>query len=228
MRWPDAHPFTDPRLLEEALTHASWSHEHGGPDNERLEFLGDAVLQLAVSRLLVQAYPGSGEGSLSRMRQQLVNTRALAEVARSLDLGPSLRLGVGEDQSGGRARDRVLAGGVEALLGAVFLDAGFTAAADLVATWTHDTIPALAARPDGGKDARSLLQERTQQQTGAAPTYAVVDRAGPDHAPRFDVEVRLGEVVLGRGQGATKREASRRAAQEALQGRSEPAEGDGG
>lgn len=208
--------FAEPRLLDEALTHASWSHEHGGADNERLEFLGDAVLQLCVTQTLVGAFPAAGEGELSRMRQQVVSTRALAAVARRLELGPSLRLGVGEEATGGRDRDRILAGAVEALIGAVFLDGGFSAAAGLVAAWSDETVRSLAQRPDGGKDARSLLQERIQARGDATPTYLVVERTGPAHAPTFEVEVRVGDRVLGRASGPTKREAARRAAELAL------------
>jgi ribonuclease-3 len=218
MRWQDAHAFTDPNLLLEALTHASWAHEHGGPDNERLEFLGDAVLQLCASRALVLAFPRAGEGELSRMRQQLVNTRALAAAARAMGLPPDLRLGHGEEQTGGRDRDRVLAGALEALLGAVFRDAGYDAAESFVRSWTADAVAGLSERPDGGKDARSRLQERTQRDSGATPRYELVEQDGPAHAPTFDVQVRVGEQVLGRGRGATKREAARHAAEEALAG----------
>jgi ribonuclease-3 len=216
---PVDHEFADPSLLTEALTHASWSHEHGGRDNERLEFLGDAVLQLCVTRALVASFPAAGEGELSRMRQQVVNTRALASTARGLALGVLLRLGVGEEATGGRDRDRVLAGAVEALIGAVFLDGGFPAAERVVARWTADVVASLEGRPDGGKDARSLLQERIQATGGGTPTYVTVERTGPAHAPTFDVEVRVGEVALGRATGPTKREAGRRAAEQALRAR---------
>jgi ribonuclease-3 len=224
MRWQDAHAFSDPNLLLEALTHASWAHEHGGPDNERLEFLGDAVLQLCVSRALVAAFPGAGEGELSRMRQQLVNTRALAAAARAMALGADLRLGHGEAQTGGRDKDTVLAGALEALLGAVFRDAGYGPAEGFVRAWTAGTLAGLTDAPDGGKDARSRLQERTQRDGGGTPRYEVVEQDGPAHAPVFAVEVRLGPAVLGRGRGPTKKDAARRAAEEALAGldRGEP------
>ncbi len=211
------HDFADESLLITAVTHASWVHENGGEDYERLEFLGDAVLQLCTTRLLFARFPEAREGELSRLRSRLVSTRALAVLGRRIGLGPALRLGVGEDGTGGRDRPRVLAGAVEAVLGALFLDGGFEVASDAVTSWMRVPLDRLAAEgPGAWKDPRSRLQERTQAAGGVAPTYAVTDRGGPAHDPTFVVEVRVGDHVLGHGEGSTKREAARRAAEEAL------------
>ena len=211
------HPFADEGLLLRALTHTSFSHENGGDDYERLEFLGDAVLQLCATSLLMDRFPEAREGALSRLRSRLVSTRALARLARRLAVGPALRLGVGEEATGGRDRPRVLAGAMEAILGAVYTDAGFAPAHALVAGWFAADLRALATEAKGGwKDPRSLLQERLQRDRGQTPTYDVASRGGPPHDPTFVVEVRLGDEILGSGEGSSKREASRRAAEAAL------------
>jgi ribonuclease-3 len=214
---PIDHPFADPALLQEALTHTSWSHENGGPDYQRLEFLGDAVLQMVVTHWLVESLPTDQEGELTRLRQHLVNTRTLAEVGRALGLGAHLRLGVGEESTGGRDRDKTLAGACEAVLGAVYLDGGWPPAERLVKQWFADRFEALTQDGDARQpDPRGLLQAITQRDLGATPTYEVTSREGPPHAPTFAVEVRIGERVLGRGVGSSKRQASRQAASDAL------------
>lgn len=211
------HAFSDLELLQTALTHSSWVHENGGEDYERLEFLGDAVLQLCCTRLLVERFATAREGELSRMRSRLVSTHALARLGRRLGIGEALRLGVGEEATGGRDRPRLLAGAVEALLGAVFTDGGYPVASRTVSEWLAAPLDALAAEGAGAwKDPRSRLQERTQRTDGAVPTYEVTEREGPAHDPTFVVEVRVGDRVLGQGEGSSKREAARRAAEDAL------------
>ncbi|MEN0064498.1 MAG: ribonuclease III [Myxococcota bacterium] len=217
------HPFDDASLLLTAVTHSSWVHENGGEDYERLEFLGDAVLQLCCTRLLYERFEHAREGELSRLRARLVSTHALAELGRRLGLGDALRLGVGESATGGRDRPRVLAGAVEAVLGAVFTDGGYAAANRVVSAWLKGPIAELVAEgPSAWKDPRSRLQERTQRVSGAVPTYAVTEREGPAHDPRFVVEVRLGERVLGQGEGSSKRQAARHAAEAALRASDSP------
>lgn len=221
-----ARPWLDPAFaasprLDEASRHASYAHEHGGADQERLEFLGDAVLQLCVTAWLVERFPTAREGELSRLRQRIVSTPSLAAVGERHDIGAFVRLGAGEEASGGRTRPRVLAGTVEAVLGALFLDVGLDAANDVVHAWFGDAVESLAAEDDlgdGWKDPRSLLQEQIQRDLGLTPTYVVADRSGPAHAPRFVVDVCAGDQRLGRGEGASKREASRAAATHALRG----------
>ncbi|MEQ1505620.1 MAG: ribonuclease III, partial [Myxococcota bacterium] len=230
------HVFADPSVLEVALTHASYAHEVArhvarrsgapnagwGPHNERLEFLGDAVLQTSVTAWLTQRFPIAREGELSRLRQRLVSTPALAAVARDTGLGAEIRLGVGEESTGGRDRPRILAGAVEAVIGAVFADGGYGPADALVRRWLSGGFAAVE-RETGWKDPRSLLQEHTQRESGDTPVYVVTDTSGPPHAPSFDVEVRIGPQVLGRGRGTSKREASRLAAEDALALATDPA-----
>lgn len=212
------HQFQDPRLFRRALTHTSWVHENNGEDYERLEFLGDAVLQLGSSALLFERLPEAREGQMSRLRSRLVSTDALAALARRIGVGAALRLGVGEEATGGRDRPRVLAGATEAILGAVYLDGGADIALALVRRWLDAPLTALTSQEESAwKDPRSLLQEHTQRDRGETPIYGVADRVGPPHRPTFVVEVRVGESVLGRGEGRSKREASRRAAEEALE-----------
>jgi ribonuclease-3 len=211
------HRFRDGSRLQDALTHRSWAHENGGGDNERLEFLGDAVLQLCSTEALMARFPDAREGELSRLRSRIVSTDALAEVGRQLDLGVALRLGVGEDQTGGRRRDRVLACATEAVLGAIYEEAGLEACQRAVQRWLGPRIDALEAQPGTGwKDPRSRLQELTQADGGSTPTYRVQKTVGPAHDLLFVVDVCLDDEVLGHGKGRSKRSACRAAAKDAL------------
>ena len=214
------HTFTDRALFDEALTHSSYGHEHNTRDNERLEFLGDSVLQLAISRAVFEAFPTGNEGRLSRARAMLVNTHTLALIAVELGLDKTLRLGKGELATGGRTRQRSLAAATEAILGALYLDGGPELADATVLRWFASRLEVLQDSAKHGqnpfKDPRSRLQETVQATHGSAPTYAVVDTEGPDHAPRFAVEVRAGDAVLGTGSGGSKREAMKNAAADAL------------
>ena len=222
------HEFVDRALLETALTHRSWSAEQGGADNERLEFLGDAVLSACTTRLVVDRFPSEGEGALSRIRSRLVNTETLAVIGRELGIGAALRLGRGELATGGREKTSLLADATEALLGALFLDADFAVCLAVVARWMSPRLDALeqADRESTWKDPRSRLQERVQQHWRITPTYELLATEGPPHAPTFQVAVCMGEQRLGTGSGPTKREAAQRAAHEALQSLSTPAEGE--
>jgi len=212
------HRFANEDLLAEALTHRSWAHENGGPDNERLEFLGDAVLQTGSTVLLMDQFPEAREGQLSRLRSRVVSTRALASVARELQLGPLLRLGVGEEATGGRKRARVLACAVEAVLGAVFVDAGYEATVAVIERLLGPRIEALAAKGEAGwKDPRSLLQETSQKLGRGTPSYEVTETEGPAHALVFSVAVSIGDEVFGSGEGPSKRAACRLAAEQALE-----------
>ena len=213
------HRFSDPSWIETALTHSSYGHEHNCSDNERLEFLGDAVLQMCTTLLLMERFGAAREGELSRLRSRLVNTEALAEIGAELALGDALRLGRGEEDTGGRTRTRNLANATEAVLGAVYQDGGFEACRALVEMWMAPRVAKLGTA-DGGKhkwkDARSRLQERTQQNGGATPVYHVTGKTGPSHAPTYEVEVRVDKTVLGQGTGRSKRDAARDAAERAL------------
>jgi ribonuclease III len=211
------HVFRDPHLLTAALTHASWAHEHGGQDYERLEHLGDAVLQLSVTTLLHERLASSAEGDLTHLRQRLVNGPSLAELARKLGLDAHVRLGAGAEAGGTRASPSVLSDVVEAVIGAVYLDAGFDAAHALAAKWLEEPLRALTDMGmDEARHPKSLLQERVQRDIGSTPTYVTTEQRGPAHAPWFSVEVHLDARSIGAGAGSTVREAERRAAADAL------------
>lgn len=212
--------FRDPGHLETALTHRSYAAERTAAAdprayNERLEFLGDAVLDLAVSEWLVERLPDAPEGRLSVLRAAVVNERSLAAAARAIGLGEALRLGRGEERTSGREKASILADAYEALLGGVFLDGGWPAAAPLV----RAQLAGALADAEAGRlaaDHKTRLQELVHQRGDPPPAYALVATAGPDHAPTFDVEVSVAGEVLGRGQGASKKEAEQRAAAAAL------------
>lgn len=212
--------FLDVELLEQALTHASYGHEKKVEDNERLEFVGDAVLQLAASQMLAKRFPTAREGQLSRLRTRLVNTDALAAIARSLELGPLLRLGVGERDSGGAERNSLLADATEAILGAILQDGGYDAAGDIAQIWIRDRLKILDdKRVDlQWQDPKSRLQERVQADGKPTPRYVVLSKEGPDHAPTYTVEVRVGDATLATGVGPSTKKAEKAAAHAALEG----------
>jgi ribonuclease III len=205
--------------LEQALTHPSYANERRGvEDNQRLEFLGDAVLGFCTSELLYERFPGADEGSLTRIRARLVNAEALAEWARRNDLSSALRLGRGAEAGGLRESTNVLADAVEALIAAAFLDAGLDAARRVCARIVAQELDALSASASGARDPKSELQERVQARGAEPPTYHVVDSGGPAHARWFTVSVRVGDRALAEGRGRSKREAERAAAIAALAG----------
>jgi ribonuclease III len=204
----------DVDLLERALTHRSYAYEHGGlPTNERLEFLGDSVLGLVVTDALFHRHPDLTEGQLAKLRAAVVNMRALAEVGRTLELGRYVRLGRGEEATGGRDKSSILADTVEALIGAVYLDGGLAAAAELVHRLVDDLIIA-SATLGAGLDWKTSLQELTSQAMLGVPEYNVTE-TGPDHAKIFSAAAVVGGVVYGVGQGRSKKEAEAQAAQAA-------------
>jgi ribonuclease-3 len=207
--------------LQQALTHPSYANEAKRVkrvDYQRLEFLGDAVLQLCVSEALVERNPEAREGELSRMRAKIVSTDALAAFARAIDLGPALLLGRGADAAGERHQPNVLADAVEAVVGAVYLDKGAVAARTFVdAIIARVENPALPAR-----DPKSELQERVQALGGASPRYELVDATGPDHRREFRVRVEALGRTLGEGRGRSKKSAEQEAARQGLLALSEP------
>ena len=202
-------------VLERALTHTSWRNEslEDDTDNERLEFLGDAVLELTVSDMLFQHLPDADEGQLTQRRALLVNTGRLAKVAQAMELGSFLRLGVGEEKSGGRARESNLANALEAVVGAVYIDGGFEEAKRVVVKLMEAPLEELATSPL--KDARSRLQEWAQASTRSVPRYSVTEEHAPNEEPHFRAEVRAGSL-RGQGDGRTKKEAIHNAAAKAL------------
>lgn len=207
------YQFSNASLLVRALTHVSCERVKNDGHNEVLEFLGDAVLDLAMSDLLMRRYPARSEGDLSRMRAALVNSTVLAEKAADLNLGALLRLGKGEERSGGRTKSSILAGAFEALLGAVYQDSGFEAARRLVDKYfTAD----LTEKKLGQHDFKTRLQEISQMIFRAPPTYRLVDEIGPDHDKQFVTEISVGGTVLGRGAGKTKKQSEQEAARLAM------------
>jgi len=204
-----------PALLEQALTHRSFAYEHGGlPTNERLEFLGDSVLGLVVTECLYADHPGLAEGELAKMRASVVNARALAGVARSLDLGRWLRLGRGEQGTGGRDKDSILADTMEAVIGAVHVERGVAGSGPLVRSLFA---PLLRASAVGGAaaDHKTVLQEATAARGLGLPEYRLTG-SGPDHARRFEAEAYVDGRLCGTGEAGTKKHAEQRAAQLAL------------
>ncbi|HEX8982582.1 MAG TPA: ribonuclease III, partial [Ktedonobacterales bacterium] len=213
------HTFKNRQLLLDAMTHRSYAYEFAAPDvisNERLEFLGDAVLALVSADQLFQQLPEAQEGDLTQLRAALVRASTLATLARRIPLGPYLRLGRGEEATGGRDRETLIASAFEAVIGALYLDAGLSATQDyLLPLLRTEASNAVAQRRV--KDNKSLLQELAQGSLGITPRYVVVNQEGPSHDRIFTVEALLGELVIGRGQGRSKREAEQAAAQSALQ-----------
>lgn len=218
------HTFSDPLLLVEALTTRSYRCEHpgSGGDNQRLEFLGDAVLELVSSRALFDRFPDAQEGALTVMRSRLSDETALAAVARRIGLGAQLRLGRGEEQQGVRERDSVLSDALEALLGAVFLDGGFDAASAAFARTFAPELDALAdfdaaapSRWEGNPKGR--LQQWVASRLHEDPVYKLLGREGPDHAPVFRVEVLVGGEVHATGAGPSRQKAEAAAAAAALE-----------
>jgi ribonuclease-3 len=210
------HRFADARLLETALAHPSHAHEQVGEEsNERLEFLGDAVLGLVVAHLLYEAHPAWSEGTLTRARHALVNLDALAVRARALDLGRYVRLGRSEVRTGGAEKDSILADVFEALLGAVYLDAGLAAVTAVVRCAYGEALTEAAEAPE--RDPKTRLQEWAQARHRSIPVYRMLGDSGVENdAARFVVEVWVDDAAAGRGQGRTKRGAERSAAEDAL------------
>jgi ribonuclease III len=211
------HEFRDAALLQLALTHPSVAHEQGAPmqHNQRLEFLGDAVLQLVLTRELYEQFPAFGEGPLTKARAKLVNRRALAEKGKQLDLGAHLVLSRGEEAHGGRERPSALADAFEAVLGAVFLDGGVAAAEKFVGLHFREAFGKLGDIPVL-ENPKGELQELLQIRSPAAPQYSVVSTSGPDHDRIFECTVHHEGRELARGHGKSKKEAESAAALAAL------------
>jgi len=211
-------PIRDRDLLAQALVHSSWLHEH--PDaarghNERLEFLGDAVVSLAVSEALFRRHPTDDEGVLSARRAAIVSTPGLARLAARLGLGDYLLLGEGEAQRGGRVRPSLLASAFEALVGAIYLDLGWEVARDWIHARAEEELSADLGMTSL-KSPKSRLQEHTQRTSGDRPVYRLLEAVGPDHEKRFRIEVVVDGRVLGAGEGPSRRVAETSAAAQAL------------
>lgn len=206
------YSFKDPKLLKQALSHKSFASESGtAVYNERLEFLGDSVLAAVVAHQLYAEYPDEPEGTLSKKKSLLVSRPSLAAWAEELGLGAHLFLGVGEESTGGRTRQSLLANALEALIGAIYLDGGYQAAAAFIREWCARRHRSLLET-----DHKSRLQELLQKRHKSPPAYELESQAGPDHDKTFSVLVRIGPRELGRGTGKSKKEAEQAAAWDAL------------
>ena len=213
------HGFADENLLRQALTHASFGHEKRQrlPDNQRLEFLGDAVLQLAVTAELYRRFPELPEGRLTVLRARLVNRHHLQALAQELGLGDHLILGRGEENSQGRRRGSILADGMEAVIGAVYSEAGWDAARAIILRLLEPSLAAISNEGDAAEaNPKGSLQEKLQAEGEHPPVYRCLSETGPAHARVYEVVVEWQGRELGRGQGASKKEAETRAAQAAL------------
>jgi ribonuclease-3 len=215
------HTFRDPRLLEEALTHTSYVNELKSDrlhDNERLEFLGDAVLALLISEQVAAACPGSTEGTLSKLRARLVSETSLARAARRLDLGKLVRLGRGEELTQGRDKDSILANALEAVLAAVYRDGGLEAArAFALKAFAQELREATSGAGLPSDDYKTQLQEWCQREHDSTPQYVTTKESGPDHQKQFAIQVVVQGKVMGQGEGRSKKEAEQSAAQQALE-----------
>ena len=210
--------FKDLQHLQEALRHSSFVNEQSDPnlrDNERLEFLGDAVLNLGIGHLLMRQYPMLREGDLSRIRANIVNESQLADIARGLELGPCLQMGKGEIQTGGFEKNSILANAIEAVIAAIYLDGGYHHAFDVI---EHHFRKLIEMGPDltTGQDFKSRLQEIAQSRIKEVPTYRVAAETGPDHDKTFHVTMRIGDLET-HGKGKSKKLAEQDAARKALE-----------
>ncbi|MDE3017596.1 MAG: ribonuclease III [Nitrospirota bacterium] len=212
--------FSRPALLDEALTHKSYVNERkdrGGHDNERLEFLGDAVLSLIIGEHVVGALPAASEGELSKLKARLVSEVVLAQAARGLGLGPLLRLGRGEELNQGRDKNSLLANAFEAVLAAIYLDGGLDAARAFAVRSCANELAQLGNGAEAQGDYKTRLQEWCQKRYEALPQYATVRESGPDHQKLFEVQVTIQGDIVGTGLGRTKKEAEQAAARQAAE-----------
>jgi ribonuclease-3 len=213
------HSFKTPQLLVEALTHRSYLNEHreyAGNHNERLEFLGDAVLELASTDFLFKKFPTRQEGELTSYRAALVNTVSLAESAHGLGISEYLLLSKGEARDTGRARDVILADAFEAIIGALYLDSGYPAAETFILTHLCNKIDEVIEKR-AYQDAKSRFQEHAQEKMSITPSYETLSETGPDHAKQFTVGVFIGTREIARGEGKSKQEAEQQAAEKGLE-----------
>jgi len=208
--------FKDKDLLELALTHRSWVNEHKNQrrSNERLEFLGDAVLEFIVSEIIYKSFQDKEEGYLTTLRAKLVNTVSLSEISEKLELGKYIYLSKGEEETGGRSNQSLLADTLEAVIGAIYLDRGTSECKAFIEKYILADLDQISKEPL--KDPKSLLQEAVQASGSSTPKYIVIDEKGPDHDKSFTIQVMVDNKVLGTGSGKSKSDAAQNAAKDAL------------
>jgi len=211
--------FKDREILSKALTHKSYSNENqnkGIKNNERLEFLGDAVLGFVITDLLVKKFPNTSEGVLSKYRSDMVNEKRLAEIAKSINLGPQILLGKGESESCGYDKDSILSSALEALLAAIFLDGGYEAS-HLIVTQLFSTVFNQIGTEAFSRDYKTKIQQYTQEHFKSKPVYKVFSESGPDHDKVFEVELIIENNIVETGQGNSKKQAEQDAAKKLLE-----------
>jgi len=214
-----SYTFNDITLLDISLSHSSYANENpdlAGEDNERLEFLGDAVLQLCMSAILIKKFPDYAEGQLSKVRAAMVNDQPLAGLARKYRIGDFMLLGWGEEKSGGRNKNSILGNAVEAIIGAIYLDGGHESSLRFISTTFQSLVDEWVESPIY-LDYKSLLQETSQGRFKLVPQYQITGAFGPDHDKTFEIEASIGDIVSTTGTGKNKKEAEQDAAQKALQ-----------
>jgi ribonuclease-3 len=212
------YEFSDAKLLQQAVTHRSYLNENPTwpvGHNERLEFLGDAVLELVVTEYLYQHYPDQPEGEMTNWRAALVNAVMLSEISKEFDLNAYMLLSRGEARDTGRARQYILANAMESLIGAMYLDGGYKPCKEFIGQFILTRLPEIISKRLY-RDAKSVLQEQAQDRIGVTPTYRVMEEWGPDHARQFKIGVYLGKEPAGEGQGLSKQDAQQAAAEDAL------------
>lgn len=210
--------FKNEAWLHQAMTHRSYAHEQKMPleqSNERLEFLGDAVLGICIAEMLVRAFPQETEGGLSKRRAALVNQKALAKIAEDLEFGSHLRLGKGEEKTGGRTKKSILCDAFEAVIGAIYLDQGMDAAKSYIEKLFEPLLPQ-SKHVETSRDYKTRLQEHFQSRFKKSPRYSVISETGPDHSKIFEVKIEFNGETLGEGKGTSKREAEQDAAEKAF------------
>lgn len=213
------YTFKDESLLKQALCHSSYANESKARElvcNERMEFLGDSVLSLVVSEYLFSRYPDLDEGGLSSIRREIVDSESLAAYARKIGLGQYLLLGHGEEQSGGRDKQKNLEDAFEALIAAIYLDGGFGSAKNFVLSFAVDSVNSIVSH-HRFSDPKSMLQEIVQRGGGEPPRYVITGESGPDHSKVFECDVLIDNNVMGHGRGSSKKEAEKMAAEHALE-----------
>ncbi len=213
------HAFGDVTLLDLALTHGSYANEApdmAGEDNERLEFLGDAVLQLGISDMLMEHFPAYDEGELSKARAFMVSEQSLAGMARRYEIGDFILLGKGEEKAAGREKDSILGDAFESIIGAIYLDGGHEAAFSFIRRVFRSVVDEWEKKP-GNRDFKSLLQEVSQDRFKEIPRYRTTGASGPDHDRTFEVEASIGDRLTATGTGKSKKEAEQDAARKALE-----------
>ncbi len=207
----------DEKLFKKAFTHKSYANEHRGvKHNERLEFLGDAVLELVVTEYLFTVFPEEPEGKMTKLRSALVSGVSLSEISKKLKLGDYLQLSHGEDRNGGRKKNPILANLFEAVIGAIFLDSGFTSAKEFISIHVFTRLPEVIEK-ELHLDPKSAFQEHAQETLETTPEYRVLKESGPDHKKIFLVGVFVGKKQMGKGEGSSKQKAEAEAAKNALQ-----------